>query len=259
MKTEKTHYDSFIFTHIPKCGGTSFRKYINDAALASGINKEEIYIPGFNGLGNNKNIINLPKAEISQIRQKPIKILANHAYFNVHKEYELNIQNPFYYTILREPVARFVSHYNFFYYKNGYDDCKGISLNDLPEEKLLKLLQLLSNIQVKYLSNIKHIKIVGYDNMLKLAKYNLLYEYPAFAILEDMELSLTILQQETPSDLLQFSEKFPVQNSYSKKSKEPIAEPILEKIRAYNAYDIELYNFGKKHIEKRSFALAESN
>ncbi len=234
-------YNSFIYTHIPKCGGTSFRNYINDSAIASGVDKNTIYIPGCNGLSNDKNIPQLTDDELADVKKQKIKVLATHAQYNVENQYGLDIDKPFYFTILREPVARFISHYNFFYYKNGYDNLKGVMLNDIKKDKLIQLLKRISNIQVKYLSNIKHIKIVGLDNMLKIAKYNLLYEYQCFGILEYINVSLDDLRKKSP-DWINLQMDFPEANT-NKSSKYELDEEVIEIIRENHKHDISLYQF----------------
>ena len=97
---EKKTYDSFIFTHIPKCGGTSFRKLINDSALASGIADEQLYIPGFNDLENDKNIDQLKGKEKESFMGSSYKVIAAHSKFNLHKEYNLTFSNPFYLSLI---------------------------------------------------------------------------------------------------------------------------------------------------------------
>ena len=89
---------SFIFSHIPKCGGTSFRTFLAKAAIKSGVPENEVYIPGENGLPNTKNLIALPENELEEVKSKKIRLLADHSFFGVHISKSLNIHNPFYYT-----------------------------------------------------------------------------------------------------------------------------------------------------------------
>ena len=97
-------YDTFVFNHIPKCGGTSFRELLNISAISSGIEPEKIYIPGFNGLEEEKNIDQLSIREKAVLRRKEKKIFACHSRFDVAKTYKLPFGNVFYFTILRDPV-----------------------------------------------------------------------------------------------------------------------------------------------------------
>ncbi len=236
-------YKAFIFTHIPKCGGTSFRQFINQAALANGVGAQEIFIPGFNGLPNAKNLEQLNAEEQHQLRQQPIKILANHSKFEEHTKMGIHLEIPFYYTLLREPVSRFISHYNFFYYQQGLADCKGIKLEDLPKEKRSQLIQKLANLQIIYLTN----SVVGTtvdENLYQTAKYNLQNYYADFGILEDMDNAIKRLKRKLPN-WLKSKAVFPILNQ-NKKS-QSISVAIIEEIKSANYWDEKLYNWA---IEK---------
>lgn len=241
-------YDCFIFSHIPKCGGTSFRKYLNESALASGIDMYEIFIPGFNTLHFSKNLPQLTEEEKKEFSKTKWKVIGNHAFFNMHKSfYAEHIKNPFYFTILREPISRFISHYNFFNYKLGGNGCKGVTLNDLPEDKLIFLAKKLGNLMTVYLSNIELKKAFGFDNVLKVAKYNLLYEFGAFGILEEINSTLHLLQNKCPT-WLQLDGEFPTKNTNKSHYDYNVREDVLEILFTYNQQDIELYNFAKEHF-----------
>jgi len=237
----KKEYDCFIYTHIPKCGGTSFRKFINDSALKSEVSDREIYIPGFNGLGNNKNIPELNTEELRQLQKKYLRVIANHAKFNVHEEYNLNVKNPFYFTILRDPVKRFISHYNFFYYQLGYDNCKGKTLDDLDVENRKRIVTHLSNMQVQFIANVKHPRIVGEKNILRLAKSNLLLEYDCYGYIEEMDKSLEKLKLLAPH-WLKIEASFPSLNK-SGSHKIQLSTDTLDMISKANHLDVDFYNF----------------
>ena len=246
-----SHYDTFVFNHIPKCGGTSFRSLLNESAHKSGIAAEKIYIPGFNKLAEDKNIDQLSIREKAVLRRKEKKIFACHSRFDVAKTYKLPFGNIFYFTILRDPVKRFISHYNFFYYKHGYMDCKGILLNELPEEKLVFLLEDLSNIHCKYLAayRARDIYIVRWENVFRVAKHNLQYEYGAYGILEDMDVMLPGINKMLP-DWLNLELTLPSSNTQKYKKKQVEINPsILDRIKEKNKLDLELYQFAKDYFK----------
>lgn len=238
-------YDSFIFTHIPKCGGTSFREYIFEAGVHSGIETDRIYAPGLNGVGNDKNVPQLSEQELADLRHKGLRILACHAYFDVHRKYDLNMANPFYYVILREPVSRFISHYDFFYFKLGYEDYKGKSLNDLDDEALEHVIKSLCNVQIVYLTTPTRPSGPEVDeDALHRAMDILKNDYGCFGLLEYMDESLKILRAYAPS-WLHFRDMFPHKNKNPgphSKMEAPRAS-VLERIAYHNRYDIELYDY----------------
>jgi len=237
-------FESFVFVHIPKCGGTSFRNYLNNNSIISGVKQKSIYIPGCNGLNYNKNLNQLNEKELNDLQEsEDLKILANHTkYQEETTQYELELPDPFYYTILRDPIKRFISHYQFFYFNNGYDNCKGIHLNDLPSKKLDAILEKLGNLQMHYISNVKLLKLIGLDNTLKIAKYNLQHEFRVFGILEQMEKSIKVLQDNSPQ-WLNFKSDFPLLNN-SQPNEVLIKKKIINKIEEGNKYDLEFYKFG---------------
>lgn len=237
-------YDSIIFTHIPKCGGTSFRQYFNASAISSGINKDQIYIPGFNGLKNESNFDQLNKEQLDALTRQKLLVIAAHCKYNVHREYSLSIQRPFYYTVLRDPVQRFISHYNYFYFSLGYRDLMGVTLNDLSDEQFNFIARLIGDLQVRYLANFKYPKILGSENMLKLAKYNLEYEYGCFGLLDFAADSIELLRA-SGIPWIKFSSTDLPQRNIGKASYK-ISEKVLSRIREANKLDVNLYKFANE-------------
>ena len=244
-------YDTFVFNHIPKCGGTSFRALLNESALNMGIMPNEIYIPGSNGIGEDKNLDQMSIREKAVLRRKKTRVFASHCRFDVHIKHKLPFKNPFFFTILRDPLKRFLSHYNFFYKKLGYMECKGVELNELSEEKLDFLLEDLSNIHCKYLANYRarDIYIVRWENVFRVAKYNLQYEYGAYGVLEMMDEMIPHINLLMP-DWLKLEARLPTLNTQKKKAKKAeVRTDIIDKILQFNKFDIELYEFAKNYYQ----------
>jgi len=244
-------YDSFIFTHIPKCGGSSFRKYILDAGLSNKIPNHKIYTPGLNGVENDKNIRQLSKVERNQFRKKKVKVLADHSMFGVNQRYKLGLPNPFLYVLFRQPVARIISHYNFFHFNQGHGNCKGIQINDLKISKLENILVELSNLQVRYLTGIDKNTGSNVTNHTLLTAISALERYFAcFGILERLEESITILRQYAP-DWLRFKYDFPKVNVNKKKSYLEPNNKTIAKIKEYNQFDLQLYDYALRLFDLR--------
>lgn len=238
-------YKTFRFTHIPKCGGTSFRALINDSALSSGIALESIYIPGFNGVPNDKNISQLTLDELSILKSKSITVFAGHMRHNEYDRFNIPLIAPFNITVLRNPVNRFISHYNFFNYKLGYNNCKGIHLNELEAKSRREIIRNLSNIQCHYLGDIKNYRKAGNDVLLELAKNNLANDYQIVGILEQIDRCTKSLKELSPS-WITFDKDLPTHNKGD--DIDEIENEIIEQITETNYLDMELYKFGEKLI-----------
>ena len=244
-------YHSFIFTHIPKCGGSSFRKYILDTGLANNIPNDKIYAPGLNGVHNNKNIQRLTEVELRKFRKKKVKILADHSKFGVNQQYKLGLPNPFLYVLFRDPVKRILSHYNFFHFDQGHGNCKGIQINDLEVDKLEKVLVGLSNLQVRYIAGLTG-STVNSHTLLKAISVLERY-YACFGILEKLEDSMFFLKQYAP-EWLQFNQDFPIVNKNKKNKYDEPNKFVVEKIKNFNQIDIEFYDYVTKLFELRQEA-----
>ena len=93
---------ALIFLHIPKCGGTTLTSILTEAVPEG----RRFSVDGRNVAASRKVLATLPDAE----RQR-IDLLLGHL---SHGWHELLAPRPArYFTIVREPVARVVSHYNY--------------------------------------------------------------------------------------------------------------------------------------------------
>lgn len=239
-------YESFNFVHIPKCGGTSFRKLLNQTAHDNNIQAEEIYIVGCNGVPNEKNISQLSEDEVDHINQQSLRVIAgHHKYEDVQKKGIHLKGHPFNYTILRDPISRFISHYNFFHFKLNYHNCKDISLNDLEEVKLRKFVKLYANLHIRFIANVLRPKAVGLDNLVKIALYNLFHEFGAFGVLEYPEESQNWLHHSSP-DWLKINESLPMHNK--NKIEATIDPERIDIIKEGNLADCEFYSKAKEYL-----------
>lgn len=244
----KNKFGSFIFTHIPKCGGTSFRAYIREAAERSSISKEEVYIPGEYGLSHEATLMALPSESLSAVQQRPLKVVADHVFYGADQHYDLKTESPYYYTLLREPVTRVISHYNFFCYFRGDYELKDVPLNQLPEERIEAIIRRFSNIQTIYLVGSN--KGAKNDDFLARAIDNLRNGYQLFGILEKLEQSLTELKRHSPS-WLHFTSDFPHRNKNHSTFPDYSHTDIAERIAQQNQLDIRLYQYASELFEQR--------
>lgn len=237
MQANNSEFDTFIFTHIPKCGGTSFREYIYNSGKTSNIKPEEMYVPGFHPESNEKNIPQLNEEELDKLRQSQIKVFACHSKYDIEREFNLTkVKNPFYFTILREPVQRFISHYYFFYFKLNNSNCKNIHLKDLQENKRHEIINHLSNLQVKWIGNNPNADLNLAINILET-------KYQSVGILEHISQSLDVLRKFSP-DWITFNNSFPISNTNKSYEKYQIPDSIIDEIKNANALDMKLYKTG---------------
>lgn len=169
-------------------------------------------------------------------------------YGHVPCRIEQYIQRPCnYFTILREPIRRFLSFYRYVKYDFKAHQLHTqlrsgeISISDLlvPESpELNKMTKLLAGIDVR--ENPR-------DGMLLEAKKNLA-NMKAFGLMEQFDASCLIL-----------SKTFRWKEPYYKKTNvtstegrnEKISESILSEIADANALDMELYNYGRRLFEEK--------
>ena len=235
-------FTQFHFIHIPKCGGTSFREYLNSASIAGGIQLYNIYLPGFNAVKTASNYNQLNIIQKYLFRRKPYKVIGMHASMNVFKTKTSLSDKPFSYTILREPVTRFLSHYYHFYFHQGAGGCKGIHLADLEPNKRHNLISHLSNLMIKYLisADLKS-EIVAVD--LENAKAQLA-KLALFGILERMDESMICLRKKAPN-WLSFAPQISRRNEkrVSFAIDDLVSEAIIDEIRFHNILDSEFYSY----------------
>ncbi len=115
-----------IFLHIPKAGGTTLNGIINQQ-----YSKNTIF--RFNSISSWTTVNDLP------LRQREaLRLIRGHFAFGLHQFLPCN---SVYFTLLREPVARFVSQYHYIRRSPGlkaHEQLKSISLDEYIEKKGLR-------------------------------------------------------------------------------------------------------------------------
>ena len=247
----KNHdYTSFIFSHIPKCGGTSFREFLYNSAIDSNIDSNRIYIPGYNNVNVNKNLNQLSKYELRTFSKQSYQVVAMHVPYAIHLEADGFGSHPLYFSLFREPLERFLSHYYFFYYRQGADGCKGKHLTDLREAKRSYMLQNLSNVFASYIlgdikSGLYHDPHLLDEIIAKLNQPN--YHY---GILSDIDSALESLSVALPQ-WLQLGQNFPKVNAYNfhHTYKDMITDELIEEFYSMNVLDISVYDYILKSLK----------
>jgi len=245
-------FDGFIFTHIPKCGGSSFRRLIYESSIKSGLSADEIYIPGEGGVDHNKNLNQIDQDEIDKLLDTKKKVIADHSKYLEKNVNQISPERPFRTTFLRRPIDRFISHYNFFCFQQGHGNCKDIPLADLDLEKFSSLASEMANVQTAYLLNIEPgeatLRLTNDDHINTFRILENRFHH--FGILEELDMSLDLLIKLSP-EWLTFSEKLPLVNKTKVNPESSLDSEFLHEFNRINMLDIRLYRFALSLLKTR--------
>jgi hypothetical protein len=101
-----------VYFHIPRTGGTFFNHAVGDYL------SRDHWLTHYN-YTENSSIMNLQNNDIPMLinrtkeQNKQLKILSGHSITNHSHKWIKTTKNPFYYTIVREPVERLLSSFNY--------------------------------------------------------------------------------------------------------------------------------------------------
>lgn len=227
---ESHQQEVLIFLHIMKAGGTTLNGIINQQYRRNSIVR-------INGINNRNQIQDMPES-----RRKEIKLIRGHFAFGLH--YFLDCQAT-YFTMVREPIGRFMS--NFYYQQQRSNDkiFKQLSLEDFVWLKG----QEQSNAQTKMLCGItQRMESCKQDNMLEIAKYNIDNYFSSIGILERFDESLVIFKRK-------YNWNFPVYLKQNKSINKPknnnLSKEAIKALEKYNAMDIELYKYVSQKFQRQ--------
>ncbi len=233
---------TLIFTHIAKCGGTTFRKMFFDAAAHQP--RASLFIPGFTPISHDAVM-----GRLSRSNRRRLVIIAGHFNYGIHEL--LGIRNPVYYTVLRDPLKRAISHYYFSIYPKTKK-----RLSQLSHSERRILLPIISNTMTKTLRG-KDWWVDGWDTdplelrrLQKKALSNLIHKYRCFGLLENLDQSLLLLRSHFPWLDLKLDPRHRL-NQTTIMAYQPEAEPsfIRQLLTNLNEPDRELYAGAKAHFE----------
>jgi hypothetical protein len=186
LQSRCPHKKLIIFLHIPKAGGTTIQGIINQQ-----YGKDKVF--RFDGINARCKIDLLPK-----YRQHKLDLVYGHFAFGLHNFLDCPST---YFTILRYPVARFISHY----YVQRSSNCpeherdKEMSLEDYVAYKEGKA----SNLQTYMLYGLSKASATDNTSILEVAKQNLCQYFSVIGLVERFDETLVLLSHV-------FGWKFPV-------------------------------------------------
>ncbi len=208
-----------VCLHIPKTGGTSFNVILENSFGLRNCHTNQ----------TTRSTFTQADLEFARKCYPGLRSIVGH---NLVDPAQLKVPNPFFMTILREPVARVISHYQYSI-QNGH--------NKKSFEETLRASENLENLQVKL--------IAGGRNLDKAKRF---LEHCAFVgITEKFNLSLRILERLSPCKLRLNYERRVVARGDGLKDSLQNDERMLELAREYNQLDLALYDFAVNEVFPR--------
>ncbi len=228
-----------IFMHLHKCGGTSLLSALADVYKAN----ECFTIDGTRFRDSAKELI------MVQDRNK-YKLIQGHMIFGLHKYFEEGENR--YFTMLREPVSRIISLYNY------ANENPSLTYHKELKEKQLSLVDFCKsgmaptadNGMTRFISG-NFIDKVPYGEcnnaMLETAKLNIENYFSVVGLQEQFDLSMLLFHKVLGLPRYPF---YIYKNKTKNKRASKISDTELDAIMPYIKYDIELYKFVKIKFEK---------
>ena len=222
---------ALIFLHIPKTAGTTLNRIIEWQYNPLAIFTMDPY-----------RIRATPERlrKLSEGRRRRLRVVRGHLYFGIH---EFLPQGGTYFTMLREPVARFFSSYYFIQRRPLHPMHRKVTTERIGVEDFIRLTPRRQNLQCSLIAGIKSGGTCD-DRVLDKAKENLERSFSVVGISERFEESLMLMAKT-------FEWEIPFyENRKVSKTRPQIDSGAVEMIREHNRLDLELYEFGKQLFEK---------
>jgi Galactose-3-O-sulfotransferase/Prolyl oligopeptidase family len=223
--------EALIFLHIPKTAGTTLNRIVEWHYSAFSI----YTIDPYRIRATAERLKRLPEG-----RRRRFRVVRGHLYYGLH---EFLPQGATYITMLREPVARFLSSYYFILRRPLHPLHRKLKKERLGVEDYLRLTPHRQNFQCQLIAGVKN--GTGNDHhWLGMAKEHRSRSFSVVGICERFEESLMLMAKT-------FGWEVPFYENQKVSKSRPMVEPkLVDLIREHNRLDDELYEFGKKLFEQ---------
>lgn len=211
---------AIVFLHIPKTAGTTLMEL-----LGANFNGDEIY--PYRKIGGERISTSSLKDVNDVLKSLPAfadkKLVMGHFPYWFLEKKDRNLRNNFVFTVLRDPIARVISHWS-------YSQSKGEASSplDIPPNLMCKMLCSDVTLQGDDLLN---------DAIRNLGKLN-------FIIFQD-DFDNSVRQLFSQLNLVINKNSIPNKNRSVKRE---ISDEMLEKIIELNDLDIRLYEYAQKNL-----------
>lgn len=222
-------YQRFIYNHIPKCGGSSFRDMLHNACTTNNGNfffRKPIYISTVTH--NNISIDEIDQDTVKKIIHPNTCLFIDHSKYNtIEKIFNIPENICYRSTCVREPISRILSH-NDFFVKIPVESL----LND--ESELDRLIKVCGKLMMWYAT--PHSNDTD-TNRYNLAKTIYKTKYKFIFCLENIDNDINHFNQINP-----FGLKLNKLYRNINQNKQSYSEELIDKIKSKIPEEIELYN-----------------
>jgi Galactose-3-O-sulfotransferase len=223
--------ETLIFLHIPKTAGTTLNRIIEWQ-----YNPLSIFtVDPHHIRATTERFATFPEQ-----RRRRLRVIRGHLLFGIH---ELIPQNSTYITLLREPVSRVLSSYNFILRRPLHPLHRKLKREHIGPKEFIQLIPHAQNLQCRFIAGIGKAGACD-DGILHMAKENLRRYFRVVGLSERFHDSLLLMAAE-------FGWKVPVYKSRKVATVRPTVDSaVTEMIREHNRFDIELYQFARELFEE---------
>jgi hypothetical protein len=233
-----------IFLHVPKTGGTTFHSMLTfqylgrpSIRLRPWLHTDDVY--------DRRRARELDELDDSVKRK--LQLVRGHAYYGVHEKMP---QACTYFTFVRDPISHVKSQYYYFKVK-PHENRDATIWDKMSLESILadEGNPWLDNMQVRWISGVGLGKETIGEDEYRLAQRNVENHFSVLGVTDQFDLSVALLAKKLNWRRPLFYRRANVQN-FNEGSRKSVAEMPTELIKETNTWDLRLYKWGKKRLER---------